>query len=217
MDPESASRLPPDTAEAWDAILDLVPAGAYLAGGTAVALQLGHRESRDLNWFCAALVDVVTLDRHLGEGGSWVASEVVDTDERFTLNGLYSRTKLQFLDARGLHPTEPVVERAGADLAGLGDLQAMKLQVLADRGELRDYHDVYSIETRAARPIEEGLGIMLDVYRPRGPDALLRRVVLAMGHFDDVADDPGVPMARSDLETWFASRVPQVVRTLGVF
>lgn len=115
-------------------------------------------------------------------------SEVTASEERFTLNGLYSRTQVQFLDARRLHPTEPFVKLAGADLAGLGELQAMKLKVLADRGELRDYHDVYSIETLAARSIEEGLGIMLEVYRPQVPDALLRSVVPAMGHFDDVPE-----------------------------
>lgn len=42
--------------------LDLEPADAYLAEGTAIALQLGHRESRDLDWFCASPVDVAATD-----------------------------------------------------------------------------------------------------------------------------------------------------------
>jgi len=30
------------------------PAGFYLAGGTAIALHLGHRRSVDIDWFLAA-------------------------------------------------------------------------------------------------------------------------------------------------------------------
>jgi hypothetical protein len=43
--------LPPDTAATWDAIAPLVPPGAYLGGGTAIAVHLGHRVSRDLDFF----------------------------------------------------------------------------------------------------------------------------------------------------------------------
>jgi hypothetical protein len=35
--------LPPDTAATWDAIASVVPHGAYLGGGTAIAVHLGHQ------------------------------------------------------------------------------------------------------------------------------------------------------------------------------
>ena len=43
--------LPPDTAATWDAIAPPVPSDAYLGGGTAIAVRLGHRISRDLDFF----------------------------------------------------------------------------------------------------------------------------------------------------------------------
>jgi hypothetical protein len=48
--PSDAVRkvLPPDTAAAWDVIAPLVPPGGYLGGGTAIAVHLAHRVSRDL-------------------------------------------------------------------------------------------------------------------------------------------------------------------------
>lgn len=42
---------------------------AYLAGGTAVALQLGHRESVDFDWFSATLFDAEAVAESLAEIG----------------------------------------------------------------------------------------------------------------------------------------------------
>jgi Nucleotidyl transferase AbiEii toxin, Type IV TA system len=43
--------LPGDTATTWDVIAPIVPQQAYLGGGTAIAVHLGHRVSRDLDFF----------------------------------------------------------------------------------------------------------------------------------------------------------------------
>jgi hypothetical protein len=43
--------LPSDTSTTWDIIAPVVPEQAYLGGGTAIAVHLGHRVSRDLDFF----------------------------------------------------------------------------------------------------------------------------------------------------------------------
>ena len=43
--------LPTGTAAAWDAIVPVIPPGTYLGGGTAIAVHLAHRVSRDLDFF----------------------------------------------------------------------------------------------------------------------------------------------------------------------
>jgi hypothetical protein len=43
--------LPGDTAEAWEKVCSIVPFSAYLVGGTAIAIHLQHRVSRDLDFF----------------------------------------------------------------------------------------------------------------------------------------------------------------------
>ncbi len=45
------SVLPPDTALTWKTIAPIVPPTAYLGGGTAIAVHLAHRVSRDLDLF----------------------------------------------------------------------------------------------------------------------------------------------------------------------
>jgi Nucleotidyl transferase AbiEii toxin, Type IV TA system len=43
--------LPADTAMVWEMLAPAIPTAAYLAGGTAVAVHLGHRVSHDLDFF----------------------------------------------------------------------------------------------------------------------------------------------------------------------
>jgi hypothetical protein len=52
----------------------------------------------------------------------------------------------------------------GIEVAGVGDILAMKLKVIVDRGELRDYFDLMAIERDAGRTVEEGLGLSLERY-----------------------------------------------------
>ena len=50
--------LPPDTAATWDTITQVVPPDAYLGGGTAIAVHLAHRISRDLDFFFHRSIDL---------------------------------------------------------------------------------------------------------------------------------------------------------------
>jgi hypothetical protein len=103
--------LPPDTAATWDAIAPLVPSDAYLGGGTAIAVRLGHRISRDLDFFFHhGSVDLGELARRLSAAGPFAVTERASG----TLNGVFSATKVQFLHADegiGSIPGEVVRER----------------------------------------------------------------------------------------------------------
>jgi len=48
---------------------------AYLAGGTALALVLGHRQSIDFGWFTPELFDPESLANQLAEIGTLHTSE----------------------------------------------------------------------------------------------------------------------------------------------
>src|SRR5487761_233694 len=135
-----------DTAKTWDAIAPVIPSGAYLGGGTAIAVHLGHRISRDLDFFFHHhSIDLDELAIALSGAGSFAITE----RSPGTLNGLFSATKVQFLHAdegRPQHLLETPVSVDGLQIAQLSDLMAMKLKVVGDRGELRDYFDLMTIE-----------------------------------------------------------------------
>jgi Nucleotidyl transferase AbiEii toxin, Type IV TA system len=210
-----ATILPAGTARTWMSIRDLVPAGAYLGGGTAIAVHLRHRVSRDLDFFLREPADLDGLAAALEARGRLVVQQLEPEPGRQTLNLLLDGTRLQFLEASSVRVLEPPHPVAGVQVAGLGDLLAMKLKVICDRGELRDYFDLLAIERQGHRRVEEGIALALAKYRPRAAPAFVQAVVRGLGCLDDVQDDPGVPAAKEEVAAYWRRRVPEVVRSLS--
>lgn len=205
--------LPGETGRAWEQIAPLLPAGAYLGGGTAIAVHLRHRQSRDLDFFYHEPVDLDDLRQRLVSRGPFAVSKQADG----TLNGVFGATKLQFLQAgiewpeRRIEPTTIVV---GLAVAGVGDLLAMKLNAIAGRAQLRDYYDVMAIEQQAGRSVEEGLALFLARYLPVHADSAITPILLGLGYLDDVADDPFLPVDRSAIVRYWQKRQPEIITAI---
>lgn len=206
--------LPGETAEAWRQIAPLVPVQAYLGGGTAIAVHLRHRPSRDLDFFFHEdTVDLDKLAERLRVHGPFAITQRAPG----TLNGLFGGTRLQFLRAGLLRPErrlEPTTRVGGLQIAGLGDLLAMKLNAVAARAQLRDYFDLMTIERQGGRTIEEGLGLFLARYQPQHQDSAITPILLALGHLDDVADDPSLPAGRDTIVRYWQHRQPELVAAI---
>jgi hypothetical protein len=212
---ELAAILPGGTARTLVSIRDVVPATAYLGGGTAIAIHLRHRVSRDLDFFLREPIDLEALADILATTGRSVVQQLQPQPGRQTLNVLLGATRLQFLEASSVRMLEPLHAVAGVMVAGLGDLLAMKLKVICDRGELRDYFDLLAIERQGHRRVEEGLALALEKYRPKGRPAFVQAVVRGLGYLDDVQEDPGVPIPRAEVAAYWERRVPEIVRALS--
>jgi hypothetical protein len=207
--------LPADTAMAWELLAPVIPAAAYLAGGTAIAVHLGHRVSHDLDFFYHH--NAVDLDR-LTHTIDTVGPFAVTMRAPGTLNALFFRTKIQVLHADEVAPqrllAEPI-EIAGLRVAELDDLLAMKLKVVGDRGELRDYFDVMTIEQRAGRSVEEGLQLFLARFQPQYPQDALGHIVRGLGYFDDIEPDDQLPVSCQTIVDYWTRRHPSVIAALG--
>lgn len=207
--------LPADTAMVWEMLAPAIPAPAYLAGGTAIAVHLGHRVSHDLDFFYHHnAIDLNQLARAIETVGPFA----ITTRAPGTLNGLVSRTKIQFLHADEVAPQRLLaqpVEVAGLRVAELDDLLAMKLKVVGDRGELRDYFDLMSIEQRAGRSVEEGLQLFLARFQPSYPQEALGHIVRGLGYFDDIEPDDQLPVPRQTIVDYWTGRHPGVIAALG--
>ncbi|WP_341729579.1 nucleotidyl transferase AbiEii/AbiGii toxin family protein [Brooklawnia sp.] len=201
--------LPRGTAEAWATIIPAVPECAYLAGGTALAVHLKHRISRDLDFFTEREFDVDQLAAQLSELGSF-APTLLATG---TLNGIFDRTKIQFLEASSQRNVEAPAVLAGIRIASVPDLMATKLKVIGDRGALRDYFDIMTIEQQTDISVENGLELFIQRYQPKVPDAAIAHLLRGLGYMDDVVDDPGLPVPRKTIEDYWAARM----RTLNPF
>lgn len=144
--------LPPAQRRLWSELREL-PDGFVLYGGTAIALQLGHRQSVDFDLFGAFDFDPDDLLHSLRclEG-----SEVMQR-EAGTLTCLVDRdgpVQLSFFAVPGLRRIE--APRMAADnnlrVAALVDLAGTKASVIQKRAEVRDYIDMAAL-------ISHGIGL----------------------------------------------------------
>lgn len=202
--------LPPDSATAWVTLRDVLPESMVLFGGTAIAAHLHHRVSRDLDFFFDD--DTVHLQT-LRERLESLRTTAVTHEDSDTLNVVFGDTKVQFLRVRGQTNLEPPAEIEGLRVAGLRDLLATKLKVIADRGELRDYFDIKVIDQQTPIKVETGLADYQRRYHDPNPNNLAA-IVRGLGYLGDVVDDPGIPTPRDVIESYWASRQAQLLRSL---
>ena len=151
----------------------------YLGGGTAAAIQIGHRRSVDLVWFTnEAIPDPLRLAARF-QGQRFDLT--VDSVDAGTLHAESDGVLLSFLEYR--YPLlEPPAEWAeyGCRLASLPDLACMKLSAIAGRGTKRDFIDVFALGRGGM-----GLGEMLDLYKRKFSIRDIGHVVMSLTYFDD--------------------------------
>lgn len=112
----------------------------YLAGGTAAALHLGHRESIDLDFFRAGQF-------HPDSVGQPLEAKLEcrwDQYERNTITGSANGIKLSFFryPYRLIRPLEAYGRLA---VASKLDVACMKLVAIGQRGRRRDFLDLYCL------------------------------------------------------------------------
>jgi hypothetical protein len=186
-----------------EALLRVGPAakelGFYLAGGTAVALRLGHRVSVDLDWFTDAQLEPLDLAARLREK---LPDLAIEETGRGMLGGSLGGVRLAFIRYR--YPLLAPLDDPGAfRIASMDDLVCMKLAAAAQRGEKKDLYDIAAICGTA-----HGLGEALALYRRKFDLAGSGHVVMSLAFFDDAEASPD-PVAPGGA-TW-----PEVKRRLA--
>ena len=92
MHPKTINKKTKYVLEKIAASNDLLLKKFYLAGGTALAIQLGHRESIDLDWFIKSGYSTSVLKKKLARLGKFE----LDGEERGTINGKLDKVKVSF-------------------------------------------------------------------------------------------------------------------------
>lgn len=167
----------------------------YLAGGTALALQIGHRVSTDLDWFTPA---------HLLQDSERDAFRAaLSTSEFFEVKSeqdgqLYTRlagADISFIYQH--HPLlEPTVSYHGIPLASPTDIGVMKLSAINSRGTRRDFVDLYCL--RDIAPLERLVHLAERKYADR--PSFLDIAVHALAYFVDAEQQPMPRMLWKDVK-----------------
>ena len=103
----------------------------YLAGGTALALRLGHRKSIDLDYFINKEIDTLKLRNEIFQTFPSVNTHIL-FEEKNTLWCSIDNIKVSFI-SRFDDLLEPVEVVDGFRLAGVKDITVMKLSAICGR------------------------------------------------------------------------------------
>jgi Nucleotidyl transferase AbiEii toxin, Type IV TA system len=160
--------LPPEQKQLWPHLRPTAPLGFVLYGGTAIALQLGHRSSVDFDFF---------TDQPLDRGRMYSAFPFLNVstllqDQPNTLSSFVSsgpeqqhRVKVSFYG--GIDHGRVGEPRATDDevlqVASLDDLLATKLKTVLQRVESKDYRDIAAM-LKAGVSLSKGLASASRMY-----------------------------------------------------
>jgi predicted nucleotidyltransferase component of viral defense system len=114
----------------------------YLAGGTALSLQLGHRHSVDLDFF-SPTEDIPTIRTQLEHALDSLHATLADSSWG-NLVYIAKDVRLGFY-GYGYPLVAPLVETEGVRLASMEDIALMKLDALLSRAMRKDFYDLYFI------------------------------------------------------------------------
>jgi len=175
----------------------------YLAGGTGLALQVGHRSSIDFDWFIPKLGDpevlfrkFKSLDIHFGIQS--VSFETIYLDVE-AVQMSFMGYDYPMLEPKVFWPD------FGIYLAAMNDIACMKLSAIASRGSRKDFVDLHFLITHFL-PLEDYLRRYIKKYRNRDVGHVVRSLV----YFADAEAEPDIKtrsllsweVLKRDFERW---------------
>lgn len=114
----------------------------YLAGGTALSLQIGHRLSVDLDFF-SPTEDIPNIRTGLEKALAPFNTTLADSSWG-NLVYLARNVRVGFY-GYGYSLVAPLIETKEARLASIEDIALMKLDALLSRSARKDFYDLYFI------------------------------------------------------------------------
>jgi hypothetical protein len=178
--------LPHAQALLWPELGEQIPASFTLYGGTALALQLGHRESIDFDFFGGSFDPDSLLKQLQFLSGAEVVQRAADTlTARVNREG---PVLVSFFGVPELGRIEPPLRSSdhGLLVAGLVDIAGMKASVVQKRAAAKDYIDVAAL-------IDAGMDLTIALAAARaiyGASFNPQITLKALSYFDDVGDIP---------------------------
>ena len=178
----------------------------YLAGGTGLALRLGHRRSVDLDFFLGEDFNedsVLQKLQHL-EGFALVGKEPG------TIYANIRKTKVSFI-AYAYPILFPFQTFLGANVADSRDIGCMKISAIASRGTKRDFVDLYFLAH------EYGLKQLLGWFTGKFSQTnySMPHILKSLSYFEEAEQDPMPHMLMSlswdEVKQFFAREAPRLI------
>lgn len=150
-----------------------------LVGGTALALQLGHRNSVDIDMFGNYPINVEPFEEELSKFGSFVLKTASKNIFICEINGI----KVDFVNYQYPLIQEPF-EVENVRMVSKKDIAAMKLNAIEGRGSRKDFIDLYFLLKEFT--LEE----MIHFYRMKYPNHTDFMMLQSLTYFNDAEQTP---------------------------
>lgn len=134
-----------------------IPKRFYLAGGTGLALLVGHRRSVDLDFFSRTNRLGFEERRGLVSQVRRLAGWTLTAAKEGTVHGRLSGVRVSFF----WYPeplVKPLIRRGRLRIASLEDIGLMKVGAIIGRGSRKDFVDLYTICQQVPLPRLLALG-----------------------------------------------------------
>ncbi len=204
--------LPRATCRALDLLSKeewLSSAGWYLAGGTALALQAGHRQSVDLDFFIPKKTfPAAEVTSHFSDE-TWQADTVRDG----TIYGILSGAKVSFIAYPFFVFGLPRLKYGLVDVLDQTDIAVMKVIAISQRGRKRDFIDLYWY-TKHISPLFSVIEKLPAQYPTVAHD--FHHIIKSLTYFTDAEDDPMPDLffetSWEEIKKYFQREVPIIAK-----
>ncbi|MDR3709525.1 MAG: nucleotidyl transferase AbiEii/AbiGii toxin family protein [Capsulimonadaceae bacterium] len=180
----------------------------YLAGGTGLALQIGHRDSIDFYFFTIGSFEPKKLQEELGAILSGHELMTIQ-QERDTLTMVVDKSiKISYFGYP--YPlVRPMLDADALILASVEDIGCMKLTAVVGRATLKDCIDLYFIVRQFS------LTALLDLANQKYPSFNSALALKSLTYFDDIVDEPilfkhGADVSLDDVSFYLKQQVKKV-------
>lgn len=207
--------LPRETKDALDFLSNqewLEKTEWYLAGGTALALQVGHRQSVDLDFFAklSRFDNIDILDRLSSSGN--LETEVSKDN---TIFAKLLGAKISFIAYPFFLPKQDVMKYGSVKILTPIDIAVMKVVAISQRGRKRDFFDLYWC-VKNLEPLEETIKRLPAQYPSVAHD--YHHIMKSMVYFEDAEGDPDpLIFFKADwkeVKSFFKKEIPTITKRL---
>jgi len=157
--------------------------GYYLAGGTGLALQLGHRDSIDFDFFSQENIDTEKLFSQIAEVFNGRKIVKVQEEKNSLAVFIDEDIKLSFLSYK-YKLIDDVADEENIRIASVPDIACMKLAAIVSRAANKDYIDLYFILKIFS------LEDILDKMNEKMPSLDINLVLKSLVYFKDISAEP---------------------------
>ncbi len=184
----------------------------YLAGGTALALQAGHRSSVDLDFFSPRknLNNTAILKRFINNK-NWKTT----INEEGTIYGELFEAKVSFIAYPFFRPEQKVKYFNSAKIINPLDIAVMKIVAISQRGRKRDFFDLYWC-AKNLEPLGEIILRLKKQYRTAIGD--YHHILKSLVYFADAENDPDPKIyfkaSWKEVKKYFQKETPKIAREI---